>query len=129
MGVETSPYRVACERDSRRLPQRIRQTRAALAVELADVATPAAAREAWQRAARLFAKAEALLQTEAAAFSLPARNHYERAHGPARQVLGNAAYQAAVLAGPALPVEQALAEAEAVLERDHDEGAGATPTP
>ena len=43
---------------------RLRQygSRAALAVGLADVATLAAAREAWQPAMRLFAKAEALLR-------------------------------------------------------------------
>ena len=40
---------------------RQRGSRAAIAVGLADVATLAAAREAWQPAVRLFAKAEALL--------------------------------------------------------------------
>ena len=72
---------------------RLRQhgSRAAIAVGLADVATLAAAREAWQPAARLFAKAEALLKAEAAAFSLPARDHYERAHARAREALGDAA--------------------------------------
>jgi predicted ATPase/DNA-binding XRE family transcriptional regulator len=98
---------------------RQRGSRAALAVGLADVATLAAAREAWQPAARLFAKAEALAQTEAAAFSLPARDHYERGHARARQALGDAAYQVAA-AGRALTLEQALAEAEAVLELDRD---------
>ena len=74
-------------RGSREELTRLRQhgSRAALAVGLADVATLAAAREAWQPAARLFAKAEALLQAEAAAFSLPARDHYERAHARARR--------------------------------------------
>ena len=107
---------------------RLRQhgSRAALAVGLADVATLAAAREAWQLAARLFAKADALLQTEAAAFSLPARDHYERAHARAREALGDAAYQASNVAGRALTLEQALAEAEAVLELDRDSGADAT---
>jgi tetratricopeptide (TPR) repeat protein len=68
---------------------RLRQegNHAAIAVGLADVATLAAAREAWQPAVRLFAKAEALLKTEAAAFSLPARNQYERAYDCARQAL------------------------------------------
>ena len=44
---------------------RLRQegSRAAIAVGLADVATLAAAREAWQPAVRLFAKAEALAQS------------------------------------------------------------------
>jgi predicted ATPase/class 3 adenylate cyclase len=93
---------------------------AALAVGLADVATLAAARETWQPAVRLFAKAEALLKAEAAAFSLPARDHYERAHDRARVALGAAISQAVADAGRALTVEQALAEAEAVLERDRN---------
>ena len=98
-------------------------SRAALAVGLADVATLAVAREAWEPAARLFATAKALLQAEAAAFSLPARDHYERANACARQALGDAAYQVAAGAGRALTLEQALAEAEAVL--DHDSGGDA----
>ncbi|HEU5432926.1 MAG TPA: hypothetical protein VFU81_14760, partial [Thermomicrobiales bacterium] len=98
---------------------RLRQhgSRAALAVGLADVATLAAAREAWQPAVQLFAKAEALLQAEAAAFSLPAREQYERAHARARGALGDAA-RAATTAGRALTLEQGLAEAEAVLATD-----------
>ena len=98
---------------------RLRQlgNRAALAVGLADVATLAAAGEAWQPAVRLFAKAEALLQAEGAAFTLPARDYYEQAHGRAREALGGAATTAAA-AGRALTLEQALAEAEAVLARD-----------
>jgi len=101
---------------------RLRQlgSRAAIAVGLADVATLAAARGAWQPAARLFAKAEALLQAEAAAHSLPARDHYERAHIRARETLGDAAYQADAIAGRALTVEQALTEAETVLALDRD---------
>ena len=107
---------------------RLRQlgSHAALAVGLADVATLAAAREAWHPAVRLFAKAEALLKAEAAAFSLPARDHYERAHACARQALGDAAYQAAAVVGRALTLEQALVEAEAVLELDRN--AGSDPT-
>jgi tetratricopeptide (TPR) repeat protein len=105
---------------------RQRGSRAALAVGLADVGTLAAAREAWQLAARLFAKAEALLKAEAAAFSLPARDHYDRAHARARQSLGDDAYQVAA-AGRALTLEQALAEAEAVLELDRDSGSDITP--
>jgi hypothetical protein len=49
---------------------RQRGSRAAIAVGLADVATLAAARETWQPAVRLFAKVEALLKAEGAAFSL-----------------------------------------------------------
>jgi hypothetical protein len=89
-------------------------SRAALAVGLADVATLAAAHEAWQSAARLFAKAEALLTAEAAAFSLPARDHYDRAQARATAALGDSA-QAVAAAGRALTLEQALTEAEAVL--------------
>jgi len=103
---------------------RLRGSRAALAVGLADVATLATAREAWQPAMRLFAKAEALLLAEAAAFSLPARDHYERAHARATEALGDAA-QAVAAAGRALTLEQALSEAEAVLEQDRDSGADA----
>ena len=101
---------------------RLRQlgNRAALAVGLADVATLAAACEAWQPAARLFAKAEALLKAEAGAFSLPARDLYERASARAREMLGPAASQAATAAGRALSPEQTLVEAEAVLELGHD---------
>ncbi len=114
----------------REVVTRLRQlgSRAALAVGLADVATYAAARAAWQPAARLFAKAEALLKAEAGAFSLPARDHYERAHDCARDALGDAASTVAA-AGRALTLEQALTEAEAVLERDHDGSAGTAPVP
>jgi predicted ATPase/transcriptional regulator with XRE-family HTH domain len=100
-------------------------SRAAIAVGLADMATYAAAREAWQPAVRLFAKAEALLTAEAAAFSLPARDHYKRAHARAREVLGDSA-QAVAAAGRTLTLEQALTEAETVLELDHDGGTDAT---
>ena len=104
---------------------RLRQlgSHAALAVGLADVATLAAARKAWRPAVRLFAKAEALLQAEAAAFSLAARDHYERAHDLARQALGDD-YPVGVVAGQALILEEALAEAEAVLEPDSRSGRG-----
>jgi predicted ATPase/class 3 adenylate cyclase len=108
---------------------RQRGSRAAIAVGLADVATLAAARGAWQPAARLFTKAEALLKAEAAAFSLPARDHYERAHARARETLGEEDYQAAAAAGRALTVEQALVEAETLLEREHDGSAAATSAP
>jgi predicted ATPase/transcriptional regulator with XRE-family HTH domain len=96
-----------------------RGSRAAIAVGLADVATLAAAREAWQPAVRLFAMAEDLLQAETAAFSLPARDHYERAHVRARDALGDSAAASAV-AGRALTLERALAEAETVLELERD---------
>ncbi|HEU0116386.1 MAG TPA: hypothetical protein VFQ80_16980, partial [Thermomicrobiales bacterium] len=109
---------------------RLRQLRslAALGVGLADVAALAAARQAWRPAARLFAKAEALLQAEAAAFSLPARDHYQRGRDRAWEALGAAAAEAAA-AGQALTLEQAMLEAEAVLQLDGEAGAGATPAP
>jgi tetratricopeptide (TPR) repeat protein len=108
--------------------RRLRQhgSRAALAVGLADVATLAAAREEWQPAARLFSQAEALLKAEGAAFSLPARDHYERGHARAREELGAAA-SAMAAAGRALSLEQALVEAEAVLIMDGDRDADVTP--
>ncbi len=108
---------------------RLRQegNRAAIAVGLADVATLAAGREAWQPAVRLFSKAKAMLQAEAATFSLPARDHYQRAHDRAREALGTEAGQAAANAGQTLTLEQALADAKAVLDLDHDGGAGASP--
>ena len=71
---------------------------------------------------RLFAKAEDLRQTEAAAFSLPARAHYEGAQARAEVALGAAAPVVAT-AGQALTLEQALAEAEVVLGWDSVEGA------
>ena len=107
---------------------RQRGSRAAFAVGLADVATFAAAHEAWQPAVRLFAKAEALLKAEAAAFSLPARDHYERAYARATEALGDAA-QPVASAGRALTLEQALAEAEAALGLDRDGSAGSAPAP
>jgi predicted ATPase len=105
---------------------RLHGSRAAFAVGLADVATFAAASQAWQPAVRLFAKAEALLQAEGAAFSLPARDHYERSHHQAREALGSGASEVAA-AGRMLSLEQALAEAEAALEMDRNRECGVTP--
>jgi tetratricopeptide (TPR) repeat protein len=109
---------------------RLRQhgSRAAFAVGLADFATLAAAREAWQPAVRLFAKAEALLTAEGAAFSLPARDHYEQARARATEALGAAASEMAA-AGRALTLEQALTEAETVLQLNRNGSAGVTPAP
>ena len=86
------------------------------------MATRVQSTQAWQPVVRLFAKADALLQAEAAAFSLPARDHYERAHARAKEALGDSV-QAVVAAGQALTLEQALAEAETVLKQDRDRGA------
>ncbi|HZG67991.1 MAG TPA: hypothetical protein VEZ12_14695, partial [Herpetosiphonaceae bacterium] len=88
--------------------------------------TLAAAREAWQPAVRLFAKAEALLTAEAAAFSLPAREHYEQAYARATEALGGTAQEVAA-AGRALTLEQALVEATAVLAVGRNVGANAVP--
>jgi tetratricopeptide (TPR) repeat protein len=103
--------------------RRLRQigSRAALAVGLADVATLAAARGAWTSAARLIAKAESLAQVEGAAFSLPARAHYEQAQARATEALADAAREVAA-AGRALTFDQALAEAEAVVARERASG-------
>jgi hypothetical protein len=68
---------------------------------------------------RLVAKTEAVLKAEAAAFSLPACDHDERAHGRATEALGHSA-QAAAVAGRALSLEQSLSEAGAMLELDRD---------
>jgi hypothetical protein len=57
-----------------------------------------------------------LLQAEAAAFSLPARNHYERAHDGALEARGDDVYQAAAIAGIALTLERSLAAAETVMQ-------------
>jgi hypothetical protein len=57
----------------------------------------AAALGSWQPAALLFAKAVALLKPEAPAFSLPAREHYKRAHVRAKEALGDPAQTAASL--------------------------------
>jgi hypothetical protein len=65
-----------------------------------------------------------LLKAEAATFSLPTCDHYEQAHARARQALGDAACAVTAVGGRALTLEQALAEAEAVLELDRAEGAG-----
>jgi DNA-binding NarL/FixJ family response regulator len=91
---------------------RERGSRAAMAVGLADAATLAASREMWESAARLFAKAESVLQAEGAAYSLPARTHYEAEHDRTRLALGNTNYAAAAAAGRRLTLEQAVAAAE-----------------
>jgi hypothetical protein len=66
-----------------------------------------------------------LLTAEAAAFSLPARDHYEQAYARAMEALGGTAQEVAA-AGRALTPEQALAEAEAVLALDDNSDGDAT---
>jgi hypothetical protein len=56
-------------------------------------------REAWPTVARLFAKAEADLQAEAAACSPPARGHYEQAHARTQTALGDSVQAVALPAG------------------------------
>jgi len=95
---------------------RERGSRGGLAVGLADVATFAALCKLWESSARLFAKGEAVLHAEAGAFSLPALDDYLRAQDRARMALGDDAYEKAAAAGRQRSLEQALAEAEAVLQ-------------
>jgi ATP/maltotriose-dependent transcriptional regulator MalT len=87
---------------------RQRDSHAAIAVGLIDVATLAASCEAWPIAAQLYAQGEALLQAEGAGLSLPARDHYQRAQDRARGALGNSSYEEAAAAGRALSFAEAL---------------------
>ena len=66
-------------------------------------------------ATRLFGAAAGLLEAGGGMHSLPGREAYERAAATARRGLTEAAWQTAFAAGHALPLERALAEAEAVL--------------
>jgi hypothetical protein len=54
---------------------------------------------------------------------------YQSAHDRAREALGDDAYQAAAIAGPTLTLEQALAEAETVLQLNRNGRAGGSPAP
>jgi DNA-binding CsgD family transcriptional regulator len=105
---------------------RERGSRAAMAVGLADAATFAASREMWHSAGRLFAKAEAVLNAEGAAFSLPARTHYEAEHNRTRLALGHAGHAVAAAAGQRLTLEQAVVAAETVLDLRLDVDPAAT---
>jgi non-specific serine/threonine protein kinase len=110
---------------------RERNSPAAYATGLADVATLAEARGQAALAARLFGAADALSSAEGAAFSLPARESYDRARSGARAALGNAGYEAESAAGRALPLEQALAAADQALSAPEPAGGagGATGEP
>ena len=94
---------------------RLRGSEPALADGLADVATLAAFRGDFAVSARLFGAAAGLLETGGGTYSLPGRDTYERAEATARQALTEQEWQTAFAAGRAMPLDLALAEAEAVL--------------
>jgi DNA-binding CsgD family transcriptional regulator/tetratricopeptide (TPR) repeat protein len=94
---------------------RLRGSEPALADGLADVATLAAVRGDFVSSARLFAAAARLLEVGGGTFSLPGREAYERAEATARHDLGEETWRTVTAAGRALPLDRALAEAEAVL--------------
>jgi non-specific serine/threonine protein kinase len=94
---------------------RLRGSEPALADGLADVATLAASRGDFAVAARLFGAAARLLEAGGGTYSLPGREAYERAEATARQRLGEEAWQTALAAGRALPLDRVLAEAEEML--------------
>jgi predicted ATPase/DNA-binding CsgD family transcriptional regulator len=116
---------IACERGDvgeaarimadvlRRLRQR--GSEPALADGLADVATLAVCRRDFAVAARLFGAGSKLLETGGGAYSLPAREAYERAAATARHALTEQAWLHAFTSGRTMRLEWALAEAEGVL--------------
>jgi non-specific serine/threonine protein kinase len=89
--------------------------RETLAEWLAGVAELAVAAGAPEQAARFVGASEALRERLGHAFTLPERAAYERGGAAARAALGDAAFAAAEAAGRALPIEEAVAEAEAYL--------------
>ncbi|CAA9559743.1 MAG: hypothetical protein AVDCRST_MAG73-3542 [uncultured Thermomicrobiales bacterium] len=94
---------------------RRRGSEPALADGLADAATLAAFRGECAAAARLFGAATRLLETGGAAYSLPARDTYERAAAAARRGLGEEDWRTAFAAGRGMSLDRALAETDAVL--------------
>ncbi|HEU0114876.1 MAG TPA: LuxR C-terminal-related transcriptional regulator [Thermomicrobiales bacterium] len=82
---------------------------------LAAVAALAAARREPETAARLFGAAETLRDALGHAFTLPERAAFDRGAAAARAAGGETRFVAAAAAGRALPLEQALAEASALL--------------
>jgi DNA-binding CsgD family transcriptional regulator len=97
----------------------------AIGTGLADIATFAIRRGAFQDAARLFGAAESMLRTERAVLSLPARNAYEAAMARAQATLGERLYEIEHAAGRGLTQEQALAEADEILGTRPAASAGA----
>lgn len=94
---------------------RLRGSEPALADGLADVATLATFRRDFAAATRLFSAAARLLRTGGGTYSLPVRETYEWAEATARHELTEEAWQVAVATGRAMPLKQALADAEATL--------------
>jgi predicted ATPase/DNA-binding CsgD family transcriptional regulator len=94
---------------------RTRGSDPALANGIADVATLAAARGDPESSARLFGAAARLLETGSGAYSLPARDAYDRALASARSALGEEAWTAAYSDGQTMLPRQSFAEAEAWL--------------
>ena len=94
---------------------RVRRSRADFANGLADVATLAVAAGDHAQAARFFGAADSLRGEDGAPFPLPARTAYEGAAAAARSRLGDATWTRAYAAGAALPMDDALAEAEAIV--------------
>jgi predicted ATPase/DNA-binding CsgD family transcriptional regulator len=88
---------------------------------LAGLATLAAEQHEPERAARLFAAAEARLEPLALPKLVRAPAGYEEAVARAREELGNASFAAAWATGRAMPLDQAIDEALAL--------SGACPTP
>ena len=78
---------------------------------LAGLGSVAALNEEPERAARLWGAAERLRQSLGCRPAPAARATYERAQALARAQLGDEAFAAAWAAGPALTLEQAIAEA------------------
>jgi len=95
---------------------------------LAALARLAAADGNWNRAARLFGAAEGLRETVGLALSANRRVALERAQGAIRTALGDAAFAAAVTAGRALPLDEAVAEALAEPVRPKGDDRPRSPT-
>lgn len=89
---------------------------AALVPGIADAATLAVARDAFAKAAWLFAAAHRLRDRKGVRLSLPARAVYERAAAQAEAALGPDAFARETAAGDAAALEEVLAAVDALLE-------------
>ena len=85
-----------------------------VAGSLADVATLAAAAGREEEAARLFAAADTLLEELGRVQKLPERGMYEQARARVRSAMGEQAYAAAFAAGRGVPLDEAVAAADAL---------------
>jgi len=94
---------------------RERRSAPAMATGLAGVATLASATGRHLPAVRLFGAAEALLTLTGGAYPLPARESHEQAIAMTHRELGKDVWNAATAAGRALRLDDALAEADALL--------------